>query len=171
VIIFLLLIHRHIHSNLRRNHYQVAVLASDGQYSLEKGDNSGDMGDFWKPGMALGPGDGRVFPNTDAYQFGSIRVTGVTIDNIQNIDTVMTFRVTGLSGAPVPGLADPSELDGERVVWPTMVPLVDGMNATIDSGTTTISKNTASDASHAIVGASYLRLVATFGTLILVLWC
>jgi hypothetical protein len=46
------------------NHYQVAVLPADGQYNLEKGDNWGDIGDFWKEGMTLGPGNGRVFPNT-----------------------------------------------------------------------------------------------------------
>jgi hypothetical protein len=140
-------------------------LAPDGQYSLEKGDNNGEMGDFWKPGMSLGPGNGRVFPNTDAYQFGSIRVTGVTIDNIQNIDTVMTFRVTGLS-APVPA---PGEPDDEK---PSMVPFSDEVNTTDGLGTTTteVSKNTASDASHAFVGVSYLRTLATVGTLSLVLW-
>lgn len=159
----------YIHYNLHRNHYQVAVLASDGQYSLEKGDNNGDMGDFWEPGMALGPGNGRVFPNTDAYQFGSIRVTGVTIDNIQKIDTVMTFRVTGLS--PVPGPADVLEADGERVVWPTVAPLPEEVDMTIELGATNAkpSKISASDASHAIVGGSYLRTAATMGTLILVL--
>ena len=91
-------------SHFCRNHYQVAVLASDGQYNLEKGDNVGDIGDFWKEGMTLGPGNGRVFPNTDAYQFGSIRVTGVTITDIKKKDTVMTFRVSGLSETPEPTL-------------------------------------------------------------------
>lgn len=86
------------------NHYQVAVLAPDGQYNLEKGDNVGDVGDFWQEGMTLGPGNGRVFPNTDAYQFGSIRVTGVKIYDIKKVDTVMTFRVSGLTetAAPTP---------------------------------------------------------------------
>lgn len=73
------------------------MLASDGQYNLEKGDNGGDVGDFWKEGMTLGPGNGRVFPNTDAYQNGSVRVTGVTITDIKKVDTLMTFRVSGLS--------------------------------------------------------------------------
>ena len=73
------------------------MLGSDGQYNLEKGDNVGDVGDFWKEGMTLGPGNGRVFPNTDAYQNGSIRVTGVTITDIKKVDTLMTFRVSGLS--------------------------------------------------------------------------
>jgi len=84
------------------NHYQVAVLPPDGQYNLEKGDNDGDVGDFWKEGMTLGPGNGRVFPNTDAYQFGNIRNTGVTITDIKNADSVMTFRVSGLSETPAP---------------------------------------------------------------------
>lgn len=47
--------------------------------------------------MTLGPGNGRIFPNTDAYQNGSIRVTGVTITDIKKVDTLMTFRVSGLS--------------------------------------------------------------------------
>jgi hypothetical protein len=143
-------------------------LAPDGQYSLEKGDNNGDMGDFWKPGMALGPGNGRVFPNTDAYQFGSIRVTGVTIDNIQNIDTVMTFRVTGLS-APVTAPSLSGVPDDEMH---TMVPFSDEANATGGIGTTTmeVSKNTASDGSHATSRVSYRRTLAVVGTLILALW-
>lgn len=90
------------------NHYQVAVLASDGQYNLEKGDNVGDVGDFWKEGMTLGPGNGRVFPNTDAYQFGSIRATGVTIYDIKQVDTVMTFRVSGLTETPAPTTTEPN---------------------------------------------------------------
>ncbi|CAB9506586.1 Immune inhibitor A peptidase M6 [Seminavis robusta] len=119
------------------HHYQVAVLASDGQYNLEKGDNNGDVGDFWKEGMTLGPGNGRSFPNTDAYQFGAIRVTGVTIDNIKKIDTVMTFRVTGLStsAGPVPKPIPSSTVspsDGELLpvedVTPTMVPFSDNVN-------------------------------------------
>ena len=92
-------------SKSHSNHYQVAVLGADGQYNLEKGDNVGDLGDFWKEGMMLGPGNGRVFPNTDAYQFGSIRVTGVTIYNIQRVDdTVMKFSVSGLSETQPPAV-------------------------------------------------------------------
>ena len=151
----------------RRNHYQVAVLAPDGQYNLEKGDNNGDVGDFWKEGMMLGPGDGRVFPNTDAYQFGSIRVTGVTIDNIKSIDTVMTFQVTGLTKtlAPAPKPAPtaespavfgeflPFEVPKETV--PTLVPFTDpvrnqtGTSSMPDSGEDTPIINTQGNQSSA----------------------
>lgn len=79
-------------------HYQVSVLPADGQYNLEKGDNFGDEKDFWSQGMELGPSDnGRVYPNTDSYQFGSIRHTGIRIYDISKSDTVMTFRVAGVS--------------------------------------------------------------------------
>ena len=47
----------------------VAILAKDGNYDLEKGNNNGDAGDMWLPGDFLGPGmGGIVYPNTDTYQ-------------------------------------------------------------------------------------------------------
>ena len=98
-------------------HYQVAVLGADGRYNLERGDNVGDVGDFWLEGMSLGPGNGRVFPNTDAYQFGSIRSTGITIHDIRKDDTIMTFRVSGLTETAAPTYLNPP------TAAPTMAPL------------------------------------------------
>ena len=127
------------------------MLASDGQYNLEKGDNGGDVGDFWKEGMTLGPGNGRVFPNTDAYQNGSVRVTGVTITDIKKVDTLMTFRVSGLSktatAPPLPVLSvaptadesvsaeDPTDVSeglqidiGENMTGSTLEPFQDDLD-------------------------------------------
>ena len=38
-------------------HYKVALLQADGEYELEKALNQGHIGDFWKVGQRLGPGN------------------------------------------------------------------------------------------------------------------
>ena len=72
----------------------MAVLQADGKYDLEMNVNIGDGGDMWLPGMKLAPGDGKTFPNSDSYQGGNIKKTGVTIEvmelNGQNIDLKIT---------------------------------------------------------------------------------
>ena len=49
---------------------------------------------MWLPGMKLAPGDGKTFPNSDSYQGGNIKKTGVTIEVMelkgQNIDLKIT---------------------------------------------------------------------------------
>jgi hypothetical protein len=84
-------------------HYKVAVLQADGKYELEMALNLGHNDDFWKAGDVLGPGNGElvatdaVYPNTDSYVGGNIRVTGVTIDQFTDEgDGVWSFRVTGM---------------------------------------------------------------------------
>ena len=83
-------------------HYRVALLQADGQYDLERGVNNGDAGDFWKPGMTLGPGrtndrDGGavVYPNTDSYQNGTIALTGISITVLEEQGAYVTIRVSG----------------------------------------------------------------------------
>lgn len=91
------------------NHYQVAVVQGDRNYDLEKGNNNGDMWDFWTAGQELSPGpfeyeatDYSQYPNTNSYMFGSIWPTGIRIYDISESDTVMTFKVQGLSPAEPP---------------------------------------------------------------------
>ena len=76
----------------------MAVLQADGNYDLEKNVNIGDAGDIWLPGMKLAPGDGKTFPNSDSYQGGNIRKTGVTIEVLelkgQNIDLQVIIQPT-----------------------------------------------------------------------------
>lgn len=86
------------------NHFQVAVLQKDGNYDLEKDVNNGDAGDFWTPGDTLGPGQGNtVFPNTDSYQLGNIKETGIKLEVLSQNGTKVTFRIGGIGtpGQPV----------------------------------------------------------------------
>lgn len=63
------------------NHYQIAVLQADKEYHLENGVNIGEAGDIWVAGTKLTPNiDGQTYPNTDSYQAGIIRSTGLTIE-------------------------------------------------------------------------------------------
>lgn len=82
------------------NHYRVALLQADGKYDLEQLVNNGDAGDYWVAGMTLAPGGNGNFPNTDSYQNGKIQGTGITITDISEPGTVMTFRVSGLGSNP-----------------------------------------------------------------------
>lgn len=78
-------------------HYKVALLQADGKYDLETGVNFGDSGDVFRAGWvsALMPSNsGGKNPNTDAYQTGLAKPTGVTIKNISASSTVMKFTVT-----------------------------------------------------------------------------
>jgi M6 family metalloprotease-like protein len=85
------------------NHYRVALLQADGNYDLENGNDRGDSGDMHHAtGVdAIGPGPGG-HPNTDAYQGGTITVTGHVIDNISSSSSNMTFCLNGCSGLLAP---------------------------------------------------------------------
>lgn len=80
-------------------HYKVALLQADGKYDLERGSNLGDDGDcfpskngrnFLAPSVNLLDGP---FPNTDAYQNGFVRHTGIRIRDISPSSPTMSFRV------------------------------------------------------------------------------
>lgn len=63
------------------NHYAVALSPADGNYELEQKINSGNSQDLYSIGESLLPSEGAngPFPNTDSYQNGEIRKTGVRI--------------------------------------------------------------------------------------------
>jgi hypothetical protein len=70
-------------------HYPCSILPRDGAYNLEKGENYGDAGDLFRNGDEIGPHgvsfngvQKSVYPNTDSYQYGSIKSTGHTIFGI-----------------------------------------------------------------------------------------
>ena len=88
-------------------HYQVALLQADGAYDLEKGNNYGDFGDYFIEGDELSP-DGEVYPNSNAYQNGEVRSTGIRIHDISPSSQLMHFRVSGLGARPVPPTSSPS---------------------------------------------------------------
>jgi M6 family metalloprotease-like protein len=99
-------------------HYPVALLQADGLYELEQNINGGDSGDLYSsPDQVLGPGNGETeakdanYPNTDAYAYGTITVTGITIKNFQYMDDgkTMTFEVTGVGPAQDPAPTNPPE--------------------------------------------------------------
>lgn len=66
-------------------HYKVALLGADGTYHLEKGSNPGDAGDvFHEGGVTSLDSSSDVFPNTAAYQNGTLVETGIEIKNIRS---------------------------------------------------------------------------------------
>lgn len=87
------------HPNWPTDHYQVAVLQADGAYEIEKGISPGNEGDFWTKGMTLKSG-GDSWPNTDSYQGGRRRATGIEITVTSNSQFIMSFTVSGLSASP-----------------------------------------------------------------------
>ena len=64
-------------------HYSIAVLPADGLYELERDINQGNSKDLYKGGAMLLPSNGNPndgpFPNSDSYQGGDLRRTGVGI--------------------------------------------------------------------------------------------
>lgn len=73
-------------------HYKVALLGADGSYHLEKGSNPGDVGDvFYEGGVTSLGSSTDVFPNTAAYQNGTIVETGIQIKNIRSDGENMLF--------------------------------------------------------------------------------
>jgi len=87
------------------NHYRVALLQADGNYNLEKGNNRGDSGDvFHANGVdSLDPGEFGLFPNTDAYQSGTIIDTGHSIFSISASAPTMSFCLGSCSSLASPG--------------------------------------------------------------------
>jgi len=112
-------------------HYHVAVLQADGRYELEKGLNRGDGTDVWNDqslSASIGPSltqFGR-HPNTDSYQDGVIKQTGVTISDISSSSSKMSFYVTLSSSDPSNNLVIPpsntaiSESNIPEVLFTTM---------------------------------------------------
>lgn len=81
-------------------HYQVAVIQADGQYELELGTNHGNPGDFFKPGMSIGPSDqpnqnmNRQYPNTDTYSSRKgVSTTGIVIRVLEQDDTTLDITL------------------------------------------------------------------------------
>ena len=75
-------------------HYKVAIVQADGNFDIEKGKNFGDAGDFWIQGSSLQSGG--AHPNTDSYQSGVLKPTGVSIDVLSDSGFIMMFRVSGI---------------------------------------------------------------------------
>ena len=118
------------------NHYQIAVEQADRQYHLERGNNSGDDGDFWRSGSEYAPGiiesiatKYSLYPNSNSYKNGDIKGTGVRVYDISPSSTTMTFRVqflTPMTAAPVtlaPTTGEPSlDPTGKPSSIPTSTP-------------------------------------------------
>ncbi|HEY5774681.1 MAG TPA: fibronectin type III domain-containing protein, partial [Xanthomonadales bacterium] len=101
-------------------HYRVAVLAADGNYDLEKGNNRGDGGDAHHAAgvdaMTTGPGGD---PNTDAYQGGNIINTGHTISNISASGPSMSFCLGSCSALSAPSALNATAASSTSInlVW------------------------------------------------------
>jgi len=83
------------------NHYRVAILQPDRKYNLEKGENRGDSGDLFGPKDELHPGND-FYPNTDTYQNGRIKKTGIRIYDIVNDGENISFSID-LPEGNIPG--------------------------------------------------------------------
>jgi M6 family metalloprotease-like protein len=86
-------------------HYKIAILQADGRYDLEQGPWQGDAGDLFHqdgvgsldPSVSLSDGP---FPNSDAYQYGFLHSTGISIYDISKSDSTMTFSVAFETSSP-----------------------------------------------------------------------
>lgn len=103
------------HRDWPAHHYRVAVVQADGMHGIELGISPGDSGDFFREGMTIGPNrDGQTFPNTDAYQGGDVKQTGIEITVTSKSQFIMQIEVSGLSGSnalPFDFPGDPSAVD------------------------------------------------------------
>ncbi|KAG7355741.1 protease [Nitzschia inconspicua] len=93
------------HYNFPKDHYRVSLCQGDGRYDLERMGEEGDSGDLFYGGRFSGIGpdgvlleDGSLahyrYPNTNSYQGGQEKSSGVTISGISVPDKVMSFQVT-----------------------------------------------------------------------------
>jgi hypothetical protein len=105
------------------NHYQVALVQADGKYELEQAINKGHEDDFYKSGRSILPGSAgitiAVFPNTDAYQDGNIRDTGLELVDFQKNGLSVSFTVLGLlevSPTPAPVTLAPLPPDTTKCI-------------------------------------------------------
>lgn len=95
------------------DHYLVALLQADGNYDLEQGRNNGDSGDYFTANTPpLLPGGRGNFPNTDAYQFGELIPTGISVSDISIPGETMTFKVTGVGAATETPTSAPTKQKG-----------------------------------------------------------
>ena len=97
-------------------HYPLSLLQADGSFDLERSRNHGHGSDLWRSGNDgegwLGPGvaggkdgdDGAVnaavatYPNTDSYQGGQVRSTGIHLGGFSASGDVMTLLLTLVGG-------------------------------------------------------------------------
>jgi len=83
------------------DHYQIAIAQRDRRFDLEKGENTGECDDIWGQSNGLddvfGPGDNvfNFYPNSDSYQGGIIRKTGIQIYSFEKTSRRLKFTVTG----------------------------------------------------------------------------
>lgn len=86
-------------------HYKVSLLQADGAYHLERGEGYGDGSEVWHAGIQneLGPSNNNSnnnnntkpgpYPNTDSYQGGRVKQTGIIIRDISRSGKTMSFTV------------------------------------------------------------------------------
>ena len=106
-------------------HYRVSVVQADGKYDIEHGRNSADKGDYFVssdqqlvPGLVEDAATSKgTYPNTNSYQNGEIKQTGIRIFNFRKLDggNKMSFEVTGLGPAPAAN-TDPSSAQSDIVL-------------------------------------------------------
>ena len=78
-------------------HYQVALLQADGEFGLERKTDRGNSNDLFRAGHRdnIGPSTSATgpYPNTDSYQGGNIKRTGIRISQVSTSGAEMSFRL------------------------------------------------------------------------------
>jgi M6 family metalloprotease-like protein len=104
------------------NHYKIALLQADGYYDLEHGNNRGDQYDVYHAAgvsqIGTGPGN---YPNTDAYQGGTIIITNNVINSISAASASMNFTYQNGS-VPQPPVAQAGSV-GAQINTPVTITL------------------------------------------------
>ena len=125
------------------NHYKVALLQADGSYGLEKNWNRGDTTDLFRAGHvdSIGPAGtslGNTYPNTKAYQGGTIIDTEVTISNISTSQDTMTFDITIGASSSSPTVTPTVTATSSPTASPTKAPV--DSSTCVDSSTKVLIK-------------------------------
>jgi M6 family metalloprotease-like protein len=123
-----------------KHHHRIAVLQADGLYGIERGNNFGDAGDFWQPGMVLRPSLGNETampppPNTDSYNNGP---TGIIITVLSMDDSQASFRVEGIANDTATNHSGPAS----SVTLPWSVPTLSPVAAPIEPSPSPSPPNT-----------------------------
>ena len=87
------------HEDYPKAHGRVVLLQADGKYDLQKKSTTGDLGDLYRRGQEIGPGqsqsiwssDAGPYPNTDSYLNGQVKQTGARIYDISAPGEEMKF--------------------------------------------------------------------------------
>lgn len=107
------------------NHYRASLVQADGLFHMEVTRSRGDAGDLYRLGgvSVLGP---NTVPDTNTYQNGVVRATGLTISVLSPSAPRMQFQVswagTAAPSSPAAPAPMPSEASSQTVPATSSIP-------------------------------------------------